>query len=198
MPARQAGPAGQGPDDRRTAQASTATPRRRSARTILATAMSSCPRCTASTSSTASSTISTRWRSRTNRTTRRIRNSSPSFGPRNIVDMQGDRRGRSDRRPALGQGRQANDRGRRPAAAAPEHGPEGQVQHGGCRRRTRAPIARFHATGPSKANKPFFLWHNSTRIHVWTHLAPKWQDKSGFGLYADAMMELDCGRSAHP
>src|SRR5258708_10386838 len=42
-----------------------------------------------------------------------------------------------------------------------------------------------------KANKPFFLWHNSTRAHVWTHLAPKWQNKSGYGLYADAMMELD-------
>jgi arylsulfatase A-like enzyme len=42
-----------------------------------------------------------------------------------------------------------------------------------------------------KAGKPFFLWHNSTRTHVWTHLAPKWQGKSGFGLYADAMMELD-------
>jgi arylsulfatase len=42
-----------------------------------------------------------------------------------------------------------------------------------------------------KANKPFFLWHNSTRTHVWTHLSPKWQNKSGYGLYADAMMELD-------
>jgi arylsulfatase A-like enzyme len=42
-----------------------------------------------------------------------------------------------------------------------------------------------------KAGKPFFLWHNSTRTHVWTHLSPKWQNKSGYGLYADAMMELD-------
>jgi arylsulfatase A-like enzyme len=42
-----------------------------------------------------------------------------------------------------------------------------------------------------KAGKPFFLWHNSTRCHVWTHLAPKWKGKSGFGLFADAMMELD-------
>lgn len=42
-----------------------------------------------------------------------------------------------------------------------------------------------------KANKPFFLWHNSTRTHVWTHLSPKWLNKSGYGLYADAMMELD-------
>jgi arylsulfatase A-like enzyme len=42
-----------------------------------------------------------------------------------------------------------------------------------------------------KDGKPFFLWHNPTRMHVWTHLSPKWQDKSGFGLYADGMMELD-------
>jgi len=43
----------------------------------------------------------------------------------------------------------------------------------------------------AKSGKPFFLWHNATRTHVWTHLSPKWQDKSGYGLYADAMMELD-------
>jgi arylsulfatase len=42
-----------------------------------------------------------------------------------------------------------------------------------------------------KANKPFFLWHNNTRMHVWTHLSPKWENKSGFGLFADGMMELD-------
>jgi arylsulfatase A-like enzyme len=42
-----------------------------------------------------------------------------------------------------------------------------------------------------KASKPFFLWHNSTRMHVWTHLSPKWENKSGYGLYADGMMELD-------
>ncbi len=42
-----------------------------------------------------------------------------------------------------------------------------------------------------KANKPFFLWHNSTRMHSWTHLSRKWQGKSGYGLYADGMMELD-------
>ncbi|MDM0111851.1 arylsulfatase [Variovorax sp. J22R133] len=42
-----------------------------------------------------------------------------------------------------------------------------------------------------KADKSFFLWHNTTRCHVWTHLSERWKDKSGFGLYADAMMELD-------
>jgi arylsulfatase A-like enzyme len=43
----------------------------------------------------------------------------------------------------------------------------------------------------AKAKKPFFLWHNPTRTHVWTHMSPKWANKSGFGLYGDAMMELD-------
>jgi arylsulfatase A-like enzyme len=42
-----------------------------------------------------------------------------------------------------------------------------------------------------KADKPFFLWHNNTRMHVWTRLSPKWANKSGYGLYADGMMELD-------
>ncbi len=42
-----------------------------------------------------------------------------------------------------------------------------------------------------KAGKPFFLWHNTTRMHVWTRLSPKWENKSGYGQYADGMMELD-------
>ena len=42
-----------------------------------------------------------------------------------------------------------------------------------------------------KDNKPFFIWFNSTRMHVWTRLAPKWQGSSGYGLYADGMMEHD-------
>ena len=42
-----------------------------------------------------------------------------------------------------------------------------------------------------KAGKPFFLWHNTTRMHVFTRLSPKWENKSGYGLYADGMMELD-------
>ena len=42
-----------------------------------------------------------------------------------------------------------------------------------------------------KSGKPFFIWHNTTRTHVWTHLSDKYLHKSGYGLYADAMMELD-------
>jgi len=47
-------------------------------------------------------------------------------------------------------------------------------------------IERAHA-----ADKPFFVWHNTTRMHVWTHLSEKYKDKSGYGMYADGMMELD-------
>ncbi|WP_223637210.1 arylsulfatase [Corallococcus sp. EGB] len=39
--------------------------------------------------------------------------------------------------------------------------------------------------------KPFFLWHNTTRTHVWTFLQKKYQNATGYGLYADAMRELD-------
>jgi arylsulfatase A-like enzyme len=47
-------------------------------------------------------------------------------------------------------------------------------------------IDRAHAEG-----KPFFLWHNSTRMHVWTRLSERWRDKTKYGLYADGMQELD-------
>ena len=42
-----------------------------------------------------------------------------------------------------------------------------------------------------RSGKPFFLWHNTTRMHVWTRLSSEWENKSGFGLYADGMLELD-------
>ena len=42
-----------------------------------------------------------------------------------------------------------------------------------------------------KADQPFFLWHNTTRMHVWTHLSEEWENKSGYGLYADGMAEFD-------
>jgi len=42
-----------------------------------------------------------------------------------------------------------------------------------------------------KAKKPFFIWHNSTRMHVWTRLSPRYHDKTGYGTYADGMQELD-------
>jgi arylsulfatase len=40
-------------------------------------------------------------------------------------------------------------------------------------------------------NKPFFLWFNSTRMHVWTHLTDEAQGVTGQGVYADGMAEHD-------
>jgi arylsulfatase A-like enzyme len=39
--------------------------------------------------------------------------------------------------------------------------------------------------------KPFFVWMNTTRCHVWTHLKPESYGKSGIDIYADGMMETD-------
>jgi len=42
-----------------------------------------------------------------------------------------------------------------------------------------------------KDDKPFFVWHNTTRMHYRTNLSKEYEGKSGYGLYADGMMELD-------
>ncbi len=49
-----------------------------------------------------------------------------------------------------------------------------------------------------KAGKPFFVWMNFTRMHVFTHIRPEYQGKSGMpgNDYADGMYEhdLDVGK----
>ena len=40
-------------------------------------------------------------------------------------------------------------------------------------------------------DKPFFVWWNSTRMHVNTHLKPESKGKTGLGVYADGMVEHD-------
>jgi arylsulfatase A-like enzyme len=43
-----------------------------------------------------------------------------------------------------------------------------------------------------KAGKPFFIWHNTSRMHVWTHLQPKYEAMiPKFGLYGAGMQEFD-------
>ena len=42
-----------------------------------------------------------------------------------------------------------------------------------------------------KADKPFFLWWNSTRMHIFTHLKAESEGKTGLGVYADGMVEHD-------
>jgi arylsulfatase len=46
-----------------------------------------------------------------------------------------------------------------------------------------------------KDGKPFFVWHNTTRMHVWTFLAPKYKammdSKTNYGLEEAGMAQLD-------
>jgi arylsulfatase len=42
-----------------------------------------------------------------------------------------------------------------------------------------------------KEGKPFFLWWNSTRMHIWTRLKAESQGKTSLGLYPDGMVEHD-------
>ena len=42
-----------------------------------------------------------------------------------------------------------------------------------------------------KDNKPFFVWLNSTRMHVWTRLKEEAVGRTGIGLYPDGMVEHD-------
>lgn len=39
-----------------------------------------------------------------------------------------------------------------------------------------------------KDDKPFFIWWNSTRMHIFTHLKPESVGKTGLGIYADGMV----------
>jgi arylsulfatase A-like enzyme len=43
----------------------------------------------------------------------------------------------------------------------------------------------------AKTDKPFFLWWNSTRMHIHTHLKKESQGKTGLGIYPDGMVEHD-------
>jgi arylsulfatase len=47
-------------------------------------------------------------------------------------------------------------------------------------------IDKAHADG-----KPFFVWWNSTRMHVWTRLKPESEGVTGLGIYPDGMVEHD-------
>jgi len=47
-------------------------------------------------------------------------------------------------------------------------------------------IEKAHQQG-----KPFFVWLNATRMHVWTHLKSESDGVTGIGLYPDGMVEHD-------
>ena len=72
-----------------------------------------------------------------------------------------------------------------------EHGPARQEAHGD--RSTRSSWRRRSTTWTkrSKSDKPFFLWFNSTRMHIFTHLKEASKGKTGLGTYPDGMVEHD-------
>ena len=43
----------------------------------------------------------------------------------------------------------------------------------------------------AKADKAFFCWYNSTKMHIWTHLKDGVKGKTGLGVYPDGMVEHD-------
>ncbi|MEM9911633.1 MAG: arylsulfatase [Pseudomonadota bacterium] len=43
----------------------------------------------------------------------------------------------------------------------------------------------------AEQEKPFFVWWNSTRMHVFTHLKEESDGATGYGIYADGMVEHD-------
>ena len=47
-------------------------------------------------------------------------------------------------------------------------------------------MEKAHADG-----KPFFVWWNASRMHIWTHLKASSVGKTGLGVYADGMVEHD-------
>ena len=42
-----------------------------------------------------------------------------------------------------------------------------------------------------KGDQPFFVWFNSTRMHIFTHLKKESQGITGLGVYPDGMVEHD-------
>ena len=83
------------------------------------------------------------------------------YGPRGVLHTWSDGSG-------------AEDRGHRPAdAKAHAHRRPGDLR--GCEN---------SSTTPSSQKKPFFVWFNTTRMHVWTHLKKESpMARPGIGLY---------------
>jgi arylsulfatase len=90
------------------------------------------------------------------------------FGPRGVLHTWSDGKG----------GQKIEDTGAHPGAHA--HRRSGDL-------RRRAEVRRKR----SQRRQPFFVWFNTTRMHVWTHLKPSAQGRTGIGLYPDGLVEHD-------
>ena len=57
---------------------------------------------------------------------------------------------------------------------------------------TKSPITPCaSSTRPTRTDKPFFIWYNTTAMHFRTHRAEKHKGKSGQGDYNDVMVAHD-------
>ena len=104
------------------------------------------------------------------------------FGPRGVLHTWARDKDDPKETAHFGPRRQAEDRG---------HGPADQEADGDGATRS-SPAARCDFIDKAhKRKKPFFVWWNSTRMHVWTHLKRRSQGKTGLGVYPDGMVEHD-------
>ena len=110
------------------------------------------------------------------------------FGPRNVIDSVASDKDDPTEDPRFGRvGKQV-------------------IKDGGPLTRKRMETVEEEFTARSlafieksaKAGKPFFLWHSSTRLHFKTHLSPKWDGKTGYGLAADGMARTGRHRRRNP
>ncbi|WIO75200.1 arylsulfatase [Porticoccaceae bacterium LTM1] len=69
-------------------------------------------------------------------------------------------------------------------------GPFGQERQRNLDQEVLEQSVRF-ITDAVKAGKPFFVWHNTTRMHYRTNLSSEYEGATGYGVYADGMKELD-------
>ena len=79
------------------------------------------------------------------------------FGPRGVIHSWATDKDDPTVDAALGQGRQAEDRGHRPAHPQ---------AHGNLRRRVRRRGQGIHQATQNDAGKPFFVWLNTTHMHL--------------------------------
>ena len=155
-----------------------------SARTILATRMNSSRPSTASTSSSATSITSTRWKTRRIRTTRRT--CLDKVVARATWSIAGPPTRTMPPRCRAG-ARSANRRSKTPARSIPNGWKPWTTKS--------ATFAISFIDKAKKDGKPFFCWLNPTRMHIVTHLSPKWEatrnSENGWSEQEAGMAQLD-------
>ena len=104
------------------------------------------------------------------------------FGPRGVLKCTATTTDQPGDDPALRPLGQAEMRG---------HGTLDQEAHGDGGPGVSGGHDRLHRPLGQGPKKPFFVWFNSSRMHIWTRLKPESQGVTGLGIYPDGMVEHD-------